>query len=244
MNDEKERKKVSSYQDVKSHLNWDDRRNRKKRRKMTTTSSSQWHNDALRWPCSQVTITVWDYRNKCRLFCMCHRKNFSKKVPWYETIAFSQTNGRKKRTHKTTKGEWMDERLQKYVMLMSLSQNHYSRFVCFSIRWFGSLVCSSSRSLFHFIFFSLILAHSLRLLYVSFRAPSIFGCLFSPSMMCLLLFSLFSVQCSMFKALSEPSLIVGFVISIILIIYYYYYHCNKRSENGKTNTANLFRRYT
>lgn len=136
----------------------------------------------------------------------------------------------KKNAHKTTKGEWMNERLQKYVMLMSLSQNHYSTFVCFSIRWFGSLVCSSFRSLFHFIFF--------------FIAHNVFACCTCLSGHPEILFVFFrqiqcvcsDFQCSVFKALSAPSLIVGFVIIIYSYHYYYYYYydCNKISQSVAT----------
>lgn len=170
---------------------------------------------------------------------VCHKRNSQKSAQIWNNSIFSSKTGEKQ-----PKSDWMNERLQKYVILMSLIQNHYSRFVWFSIRWFGSLVCSSFRSPFPFHFFLpctqfspvvRVFSGTRNSVYFFFPFPRRIWCV-------LFLFSLF--QCSrpcrshLWLLISSSSLF----LSLLLLLSSSLYH--KRSENGITNWANLFRVYT
>lgn len=166
---------------------------------------------------------------------VCHWKNFQKSVQIWNNSIFTSKMRRKKRKQNNDKrlNEWMNVCKSTWCLCLWAKIIILDSFVfpyADLVPLFAALSDHFSISIFSF-------QHSQFSPVVRvFPAHPKFGCLFfSSNMMCLLLFTVHSVQD-----------LVGTIADCRFRHHHYsyhYYHCNKRSENGKTNSTNLFWHY-
>lgn len=170
---------------------------------------------------------------------VCHWKNFQKSAQIGNNSIFFKQIEKKTYTKQRKANEWMNVCKSTWCLCLWAEIIILDSFV-FPYADLVARVCSSIRSLFHFIFFSSLHTQFSSVVRVFPDTQHFRMSFFAEYDVSVFVFTvqLFSVQ-GLVRTISDCRF-----CHYHYSYHFYYYHCNKRSENGKKNSANLFQRYS